>query len=222
MSGVSYVTPVRNQGQCGSCFAFASMGMLEARLKIMTNNSMNKVFSPQDVVSCSEYSQGCEGGFPYLIAGRYAKDFGVVEEECYPYIGSDTKCHEKKECQRYRSTDYSYVGGYFGACNEQQMMMDVVNNGPVSVAFEVTDDFQNYRGGIYKTTGLTDKYNPWQLTNHAVLVVGYGEEKGVKFWIVKNSWGGFWGEDGYFRILRGTNELSIESMAVTAKPVVPS
>ncbi len=220
MNGYTYVTPVRNQGTCGSCYAFASMAMLESRLMIASNGSMHKVFSPQDVVGCSEYSQGCEGGFPYLIAGKYAEDFGVVEEECFPYVAHDTKCYERSGCQRYMAHNYKYVGGYFGACNEQEMMM-ALQDGPVSVAFEVTDDFQQYRSGIYQHTGLTDSFNPFRLTNHAVLLVGYGEVDGTKYWIVKNSWGMAWGEGGYFRIIRGRNELNIESMAVTADPIVP-
>lgn len=218
--GKNYVTPVRNQGQCGSCYAFASMAMLESRLMLMSDHHYNKIFSPQDVVGCSEYAQGCEGGFPYLIAGKYAEDFGVVEEACFKYRGADSRCLESASCQRYRATDYKYVGGYFGACNEEEILKELVN-GPVSVAFEVTDDFQLYRKGIYHHTGLTDQFNPFRLTNHAVLVVGYGEEAGVKYWIVKNSWGTHWGENGYFRIVRGTNELNIESMAVASTPVLP-
>ena len=120
---------------------------------------MKKVFSPQDVMGCSEYAQGCDGGFPYLIAGKYAEDFGVVEEQCFPYLAHNSKCDEKSGCQRYQATNYKYVGGYFGACNEQEMMM-ALQDGPVSVAFEVTADFQQYRGGIYQHTGLTDKFNP--------------------------------------------------------------
>ena len=220
--GESFVTPIRNQGACGSCYAFASMAMLESRLMIMSKGSVKKVFSPQDVVSCSEYAQGCEGGFPYLIAGKYAEDFGVAEESCFPYLGADTSrapC-ETRNCTRFKATDYKYVGGYFGACNEQEMLM-ALQDGPVSVAFEVTDDFQHYKRGIYHATGLRDSFNPFRLTNHAVLAVGYGEEEGVKYWIVKNSWGASWGEDGYFRIRRGTNELNIESMAVVSTPVMP-
>lgn len=220
VSGVNYVTPIRNQGQCGSCYAFASMAMLESRLLILSNSTSNKVFSPQDVVSCSEYSQGCEGGFPYLIAGKYAEDFGVVEESCFPYLARDSECREPSSCTRYRSNKYDYVGGYFGNCNEEEMLMDLAMYGPVSVAFEVTGDFQQYKSGIYHATGLMDKFNPWVQTNHAVLVVGYGVEDGVKYWIVKNSWGEDWGEKGYFRIVRGTNELNIESMAVSALPVM--
>ena len=221
VGGVNYVSPIRNQGACGSCYAFSSMGMLEARIRKMTNGTMQPVFSPQDVVSCSEYAQGCEGGFPYLIAGKYAEDFGVVEEECYPYRAHDSTCQENENCLRYHSTNYYYVGGYYGACSEEAMQVELVQNGPMSVSFEVYSDFQHYKSGIYHHTGLEDKFNPWEITNHAVLLVGYGEEMGTKYWIVKNSWGEDWGENGYFRILRGVDETSIESMAVAVTPVLP-
>ena len=221
VGGVNYLSPIRNQGQCGSCYAFSSMGMLEARIRVRTNNTMQPVFSPQDVVSCSEYAQGCEGGFPYLIAGKYAEDFGVVEETCYAYKAHDSKCEEEANCLRYHSTDYYYVGGYYGACSEEAMRVELVQNGPMSVSFEVYPDFQQYKRGIYHHTGLEDKFNPWEITNHAVLLVGYGEEEGTKYWIVKNSWGENWGEEGYFRIMRGVDETSIESMAVAATPILP-
>ena len=213
--------PSGTRAQCGSCYAFASMAMMESRLRILTNNSLQVVLSPQDVVGCSEYSQGCEGGFPYLIAGKYAQDFGAVEESCFPYQGVDTACNEKKGCMRYYATNYYYVGGYYGACSEPLMRLELVNNGPIAVGFEVLNDFLNYKGGIYRHTGLTDKFNPWVVTNHAVLVVGYGIEAGVPFWIVKNSWGEDWGEQGYFRILRGVDEVGIESMALATTPLVP-
>ena len=134
------VSPIRNQGSCGSCYAFSSMGMLEARYRLMTNNSMQPIFSPQDVVSCSEYAQGCEGGFPYLIAGKYAEDFGVVEEACNQYTAHDSACREEPNCLRYHSTNYYYVGGYYGACSEEAMQLELVQNGPMSVCFEVYGD----------------------------------------------------------------------------------
>ncbi|XP_033121393.1 dipeptidyl peptidase 1-like [Anneissia japonica] len=222
VAGQNFVTPVRNQAQCGSCYAFASMAMLEARLKIETNNTVSKVFSPQDVVDCSEYSQGCSGGFPYLIAGKYAQDFGVVEESCSSYTGKDGKCVPNK-CQRYYSADYSYVGGFYGACNEALMRIALLKNGPLAVGFEVLDDFFNYKHGIYQHTGLQDKFNPFETTNHAVLVVGYGTDAttGLNYWSVKNSWGPTWGENGYFRIVRGADEVGIESMAVESFPIIP-
>ena len=221
VSNVNYVSPIRNQGQCGSCYSFASMAMLESRLRIATGNKLQVVLSPQDVVSCSEYAQGCEGGFPYLIAGKYAEDFGVVEESCFPYLGEDSPCKKESGCLRYYSTNYYYVGGFYGACNEPEMRLELVNNGPVAIGFEVYKDFVNYKGGIYHHTTLLDKFNPWEITNHAVLVVGYGTENGVAYWIVKNSWGEEWGEEGYFRIRRGNDECGMESMAMAATPLVP-
>ncbi|XP_054719292.1 LOW QUALITY PROTEIN: dipeptidyl peptidase 1-like [Uloborus diversus] len=220
VSGINYVSPVRNQGSCGSCYAFSSLAMLESRLRIMTNNSLKVTFSPQDIVSCSDYSQGCEGGFPYAIAGKYAQDFGVVPEDCFPYEGHDGDCNAKK-CKRYYVARYKYVGGYFGGCNEELMKLDLLQNGPLTVAFEVYPDFMNYAGGIYHHTGVGARFNPFYLVNHGVLITGYGisNESGEKFWIVKNSWGTGWGENGYFRIRRGTNECNIESMAVSAIPI---
>eukprot|EP00118_Oscarella_pearsei_P028816 m.3010 g.3010 ORF g.3010 m.3010 type:complete len:457 (+) comp9006_c0_seq1:42-1412(+) len=227
VNGMNYVSPVRNQGGCGSCFAFASMGMIEARERILTNNSVQNVYSPQDVVSCSEYSQGCEGGFVYLTAGKYAEDFGVVEESCNPYLGRDTPtCKTNQNCTRHYSTHYYYVGGYYGASNGQNMRLEVAKNGPLAVAFEVYGDFQHYKSGIYHhVESVKDReslrFNPFQIVNHGVLIVGYGTDQasGQDYWIVKNSWGESWGEKGYFRIRRGNDECSIESCAVATTPI---
>lgn len=220
--GDDFVSPVRNQGNCGSCYAFASMGQLESGVRIKSNGRIQVVFSPQDVVSCSEYSQGCDGGFPYLIAGRYGQDFGVITEDCYPYMGKTTACHPKKQGMRVFVSKYGYVGGFYGGCNEALMRAALLKYGPLSVGIEVGEDFFHYKGGIYHKTGLTSSYrfDPFELTNHAVVVVGYGIDKKTKekYWIVKNSWGVNWGEKGYFRIRRGTDEISIESLAVFAVP----
>ncbi|XP_060583530.1 dipeptidyl peptidase 1-like [Ruditapes philippinarum] len=212
-NGVNYVSPVRNQGSCGSCYAFGSMALYEARLRIATNNTVQKVFSTQDIVSCSQYSQGCDGGFPYLIAGKYGQDFGIIEEECFKYTGEDSPCIQTS-CKRYYTRDYYYVGGFYGGCNEPLMREELVKNGPIAISFQVYNDFVHYKSGIYHHVDLLDKFNPWEITNHVVLIVGYGEEQGVPYWIVKNSWGTDWGEDGFFRIRRGNDECSIESMAV--------
>ena len=85
--------------------------MNEARLRIKSNNLDQTIFSPQDIVECSQYSQGCDGGFPYLISGKYAEDFGLVEETCNPYTGKDGICQTSSSCQRHYSTKYHYVGG---------------------------------------------------------------------------------------------------------------
>lgn len=224
VSGVNYVSPVRNQGSCGSCYAFSSLAMNEARLRVKTLNQQQKVFSTQDIVECAQYSQGCEGGFPYLISGKYAEDFGLVEESCNPYKGQDGTCTTPKSCKRSYSTNYHYVGGFYGACNEVLMRIELVKNGPLAISFEVYDDFFGYKGGVYHHTFVKDiknfKFNPFQLTNHAVLLVGYGVENDEPYWIVKNSWGTEWGENGFFRIRRGTDECAIESIAVGSDIVV--
>ncbi|XP_021941871.1 dipeptidyl peptidase 1-like [Zootermopsis nevadensis] len=219
VNGINFVSPVRNQGACGSCYAFSSMGMLESRLRVQTNNTLQVQLSPQDVVSCSQLSQGCDGGFPYLVAGKYAKEFGAVEEKCNPYVGGGGSC-TGRTCLKHYTASYGYVGGYYGACNEELMRFELVHGGPISVSFEVYPDFQNYEGGIYHHTGLGE-FNRFEIVNHAVLLVGYGanETTGEKFWIVKNSWGKGWGENGFFRIRRGTDEVGIESTAVHVTPI---
>jgi len=214
VDGVSYVTDVRDQASCGSCYAFASMAIIEAKLRIITENARDEVFSPQDVVECSDLAQGCMGGFNYLIAGRYAKDQGVVHESCNAYTGHDGSCSTDMSCDRTYVSSYEYIGGYYGACSEELMMQALVDNGPLAVSFMVYNDFYSYNGGIYHHTGLRDEYNPLELTSHAVTLTGYGVENGEKFWNIKNSWGKWWGESGYFRIRRGTDEAAIESIAV--------
>lgn len=132
-------------------------------------------------------------------------------------------CKETPDCKRYYATDYAYVGGYYGACNEELMRIQLVKNGPIAIGFEVLDDFMQYKGGIYHHTALVNRWNPFEETNHAVLLVGYGSDAatGEKYWIVKNSWGTSWGESGYFRIRRGTDEVAVESMAVESFPIYP-
>lgn len=219
--GYDFVSPVRNQGACGSCYSFSAMGMLEARIRVITKLQQKPILSVQQVVSCSNYSQGCDGGFPYLVSGKYSQDYGIVEESDYPYTAQNTTCALKDDYYRYYTSEYHYVGGFYGACNEVYMKYELLG-GPLSVSLEVFDDLIYYKGGIYHHTGLQDKFNPFQATNHAVLLVGYGVDSnsGEKYWIVKNSWGDAWGEKGFFRIRRGVNECAIESIAVSVN-IIP-
>ncbi|KAL7645551.1 UNVERIFIED_CONTAM: hypothetical protein RMT77_003937 [Armadillidium vulgare] len=222
VSGVNYVSAVRDQDSCGSCYAFASMAALEARVRILTKNEQRPVFSVQDVLECSELSQACDGGFAYLVAGRYAQDKGVILEECSKYNpGKIKKCSRNSSCTSHYTAYYRYIGGYYGACNEDEMKLALVKGGPIIVGFEVYSDFMTYKNGIYHHMPTLEKFYPFEITNHAVLAVGYGvdPESKEKYWIVKNSWGDDWGEDGYFRIRRGTDECGIESMAAEIVPI---
>ncbi|KER20816.1 papain family cysteine protease, partial [Opisthorchis viverrini] len=222
----SPVTPVRNQEACGSCYAFASAAALEARIRLVSNFTEEPILSPQDVVDCSPYSEGCDGGFPYLIAGKYAEDFGIPLESCDPYTAVKAdKCPTKPGCRRYYATNYRYLGGYYGACSELLMRMELVHGGPFPIGFEVYDDFIHYKSGVYRHTNIRHplkRFEPFELTNHAVLLVGYGfdEESKLPYWIVKNSWGTEWGEGGFFRILRGSDECAVESLGVVFDPVL--
>lgn len=225
-NGRNYDSPVKNQGNCGSCFAMAAISVAEARIRIMTELRDKPLLSTQAVVSCSVYNQGCEGGYPYLV-GKHAMDFGLVPRECMPYSGTDEKCKFRHgpRCPDtvpiVYATNYTYVGGYYGGCSEQHMMNEVFQKGPIMVAFDAPSSLFYYTGGIYTGDAAPHEgphlanLNPWEKTNHAVVAVGWGEEHGHKYWIVKNTWGRQWGEKGYFRIRRGTDECGIESMAVT-------
>ena len=232
--GQNFVSPVDDQGGCGSCYAFASAGLLEARARVQTNNVQQPIFSEQEIITCGKdktYNQGCAGGFAYLTAGKYAMDFGFIEESCAPYHPADRTCRSQdyENCQRWYSTSYGYVGGYYGATTNDGglAMMEAMQNGPLAVGFEVLDDFRSYKNGVYVHTGVKDTFNPFVPVNHAVLAVGYGvcdgsdpncagAAAGTPYWIVKNSWGTGFGMDGYFYILRGTDEVGIESIPVEA------
>jgi len=223
IDGVNYMPPVRDQGMCGSCYIFCSTGAIAARLRKATNNKNQDILSPQDVLECSEYSQGCAGGFAYLIAGKYAKDFGFVEETCRPYHGRDGSCHKTDypDCKRHYTKTYQYVGGYYGATNEAEIMLSLVNDGPVAVGFMVFADFMHYGGGIYRHTGLNDGFDPFVATNHCVVLMGYGSDakSGEKYWILQNSWGSSWGDHGYFKLARGHDEAGVESCASEFIPI---
>ena len=119
------------------------------------------------------------------------------------------------------ATGYRYVGGYFGNCSEAAMMQELINRCPVAVGITVPQSFEEYRSGIYIENKENDpSYSTFEPTGHAVLVVGYGVENGTKYWRVRNSWGRHFGETGYFRVRRGTDEISIESMAISTDMAV--
>jgi cathepsin C len=224
VSGQDFVSPVRNQGGCGSCYAFAATAMFEARMRVATKNQKQPVYSPQEIVSCSSYAQACDGGFPYLIS-KYAEDFGIVEEHCYPYQGFSANCTQDKcpgEARRH-FTDYHYIGGYYGATTVPLMQENILKYGPIATSFEVLSDFRYYKKGVYRHTKLVNINDPepFVVTNHVVLITGWSEtEDGTPYWIVKNSWGSSWGMSGYFWILRGNDEVGIESLVPSAVPVL--
>jgi len=221
VNGVNYDSPVRNQGECGSCYAVAAIYVFESRLKIKSKGAVSMQFSPQEVVSCSRYNQGCDGGYPFLVE-KHGEEFGFVPDTCFPYEGSNSDCKKTcKNAKRSYLTNHTYVGGYYGGCNEVAMMKEIYRAGPIVVAFEAPSSLFYYTGGVFtgaspKSEGVRQNgVNPWEQTNHAVVGVGWGVEPStkIKYWILKNTWGPHWGEKGYFRIRRGTDECGTESMS---------
>lgn len=189
------VTSVKDQGQCGSCWSFSSTGAAEGAWAISTGQLIN--LSEQQLVDCAtgfKYgSHGCsggqmDGGFKYLIEN------GQCLDTEYPYTSGKTKT--EGDCKSCNSV------AKFGSCsdvksNDETVLKMAVSQQPVAVAIEAdTRYFQFYSGGVLDSADCGTKLD------HGVLVVGYGEEYGKKFWLVKNSWSSNWGEDGYVKIAR--------------------
>eukprot|EP00743_Colponemidia_sp_Colp-15_P000359 GILK01000413.1.p1 GENE.GILK01000413.1~~GILK01000413.1.p1 ORF type:complete len:589 (+),score=120.79 GILK01000413.1:68-1768(+) len=229
VDGKNYLPPIRQQGSCGSCYAMASMAMLTSRLRIMTDLQDQTILSPQHVLSCSYYNQACDGGYPYLVS-KFSEDFFLVPETCMAYEASSNvpcsrKCDVSKLPRVYKATNYHYVGGFYGGCNEEAMRREVFENGPMVASFEPGFDFMAYDAGIYHSTAERTEFSPkqeWEKVDHSVLLVGFGEdeETNEKYWILMNTWGDNWGENGFFRMRRGVDESAIESIGVAAVPVI--
>jgi len=203
------VTPVKNQQQCGSCWAFSTTGSVEGAHAISSGNLVS--LSEQQLVDCSgpQGNQGCNGGlmdqaFQYIISNK-----GICSENDYPYTASQGTC--QTSCQS-KATISSYVD--VPASNEAALLQALAK-GPVSVAIEADQQsFQFYSGGIFSDPGCGTQLD------HGVLAVGYGVDASTNtpYWIVKNSWGSSWGESGYIRMIYGQNECGISQMA--SQPVV--
>ncbi|XP_068109356.1 cathepsin K-like [Hyperolius riggenbachi] len=199
-----YVTPVRNQGDCGSCWAFSSVGALEGQLKKTTKRLV--VLSPQNLVDCVKKNDGCGGGY-MTNAFEYVRDNkGIDSEEAYPYTGVDQACNYTAKGKAAKCKSFKEVP----EGNEKALKKAVCSVGPVSVGIDASlSTFHFYSTGVY----YDPECSPEEI-NHAVLAVGYGAQKKSKHWIVKNSWGEDWGDKGYILMARDKNNAcGIASLA---------
>jgi len=201
------VTAVKNQGQCGSCWAFSTTGSTESANLIKNGGSATdnaNIISEQQLVDCSTMNNGCNGGL-MDYGFEYLKKLGAKGdslESSYKYKAKDGRCKAAQGTpSNIQVTGYTDVQ----SGNENALKNAVGTVGPVSIAIEADQrGFQFYSNGVF--SGKCG-----QQLDHGVLVVGYGTDNGVDFWKVKNSWGATWGEEGYIRIAFGKNLCGISN-----------
>lgn len=203
------IHPIRNQGKCGSCWAFGATEALSDRFAIIYHNDV--VLSPQHLVSCDHSDYGCQGG-SLSNAWSFMKTTGVVTEACYPYTSGTSqesgRCESK--CQNGKAFVHYHSTGYSKSKSVDETMTEIQFNGPVEAAFTVYEDFLNYKSGVYQH--LEGK----MLGGHAVKCIGWGTEGGVDYWLMANSWGSDWGENGYFKIKRA--DCGVDNNMVYGQP----
>ncbi|KAI7742397.1 hypothetical protein M8C21_018598 [Ambrosia artemisiifolia] len=200
------VTPVKNQGSCGSCWTFSTTGALEAAYAQAFGKSVS--LSEQQLVDCAgDFNNfGCNGGLPSQAYQYIKYNGGLDSEEAYPYTGKDGVCKYSPDNSAVQVLDSVNITS--GAEDELKHAVGVVR--PVSVAFQVIADFRLYTGGVYTSDECGS--GPMDV-NHAVVAVGYGVEDGVPYWLIKNSWGGDWGLNGYFKMEMGKNMCGVATCA---------
>ena len=228
----NYLTNIRNQHipqYCGSCWAHAATSAISDRIKIARNAAWPDInISPQVIISCEQKDFGCHGGEAYN-AFEWMASNEVTDETCsiyraYAYEENEdvaipcsamTKCRNCNPGEACFVPDQYLVYGVdeFGTvAGEENMMQEIYQRGPIACGIAVPDALEDYTGGIFcDTTGNMEIV-------HDISVVGYGEEDGQKYWTVRNSWGTHWGEEGFFRVCRGTNNIAIETDCAWATP----
>jgi cathepsin F len=196
------VTEVKSQGGCGSCWAFSAGGNLEGQLAI--KKSLKDVsISYQQLVDCDDIDSGCAGGFMEWAFQYINQTGGIQSNDDYPYKGVESQCEFDASKVILQVTNYTFFSK-----DEDEIAAALVATGPLAVALNASF-LQFYLFGIFDPIWCSTSLN------HGVTTVGYGEAK-KPFWIVKNSWGGGWGEKGYFRIARGKGKCGIDQYTISA------
>ncbi|CAG9762592.1 unnamed protein product [Ceutorhynchus assimilis] len=200
------VTPIKDQGNCGSCWAFSITGTTEGAY--YRKNGKLVSLSEQQLVDCAtDVNDGCQGGFMTETL-PYVEQYGLQSEETYPYVAQDNAC--SYNASKVVTKISSYV--VLPVEDENALLEAVATVGPVSVAIDAYY-IDSYGSGVFEDADCSPDF-----LNHGVVIVGYGTENGKDYWLVKNSWGTGWGEEGYMKMARGINMCGISEE--TVYPVV--
>jgi len=236
--GINYVTPTLNQHipvYCGACWAFAPVSAISDRIKIARKAAWPEVvLSPQVLLNCAKQIRmpmGCHGGF-FTTTMDYLAQRGLPDQTCAPYEAIEHACDGMGQCKNCFHNDTCVAvtnptiykvkewGKVFG---EHDMMAEVYHRGPIACQIAVSQGFLEYDGGVFH-----DSTGEMRI-RHVVEIVGWGAEAATKdgeeptkYWIGRNSWGNYWGENGFFRLVRGTNNLNIEHECVWGVPEIPT
>ena len=234
---------IRNQGNCGSCWAFATSSAFADRLCIATNGEFNSQLSADELTFCCRVcGEGCQGGYP-IDAWDYFGRHGLVTggsynttNGCQPYriapcirdkTTGKSSCAGKPTKRNYKCRNYCYGDENIDFDNDHKhtkesyflsyksIQSDVLKYGPIEASFYVYDDFVSYKSGVYIKSP-----NATYLGGHAVKLIGWGTEKDVPYWLLVNSWSENWGNEGTFKIRRGTNECGIDYSTTSGIPAI--
>jgi len=196
-------TAIKDQGQCGSCWAFSTTETVESAI-LMAGKSVSKL-SPQEVVDCDSSDQGCGGGDPQEALGWVKDQGGLDTDQCYPYTAQDGTCASSK-CQAAGNVvEVIPISG-----SEQDMYDALGKYGPLSICADASS-WSNYNGGVLTASQCGSD------VDHAIQLTGYSPSQGG-YWIVRNSWGADWGEKGFIYLQYGANtcDCTSETTAATA------